>query len=1136
MKRLAKRMCAAAVAAALLLGMGAAPAGAADDGWDENGEAAAEQPLNEERLPGETQDGGAQPPQPETPPTNSPETGTEPAPPSARNDGLPAAAPDDIAPVNEVVEPTLTPDGKTLYANGVPVVIKENGDGEKAVFDATGENKLYDAPNLSTVYGGGNHTDVQGDTSVTIQDVYLSTVYGGGKNADVLGNTSISLSDTTHTETGTIYGGGYSDGTHSANVSGGTSVYADGTIKVNAYGGGHAVGTKGEAVANVDGKVLLDIPSGVPAASGIPPDEFQKIGHDLVGGGHAEANTHAASATANDVTVKTRKPVYHVRGGGRAQSSSGQCADASVNAIEMTVSESDADSIYGAGEASGAGAIANAASVHLISDNTMVSRDLVGGGTASNKAEALVTGLVQIEIINDSNLHGDTYGGGYAGSGGTANVGTAKISLKNSKMPIWQQKTWFVAGSLYAGGYASGENSRAVTGNMEIVAENCEMAGWLYGGGKASSSGDAHGGTCLITFQNVKQSFFTEEEYAGLEVFAAGDATTNASADPTEKVSFKVEGSDLEMLMGGTEDADELEDCEVWLDWRKGNGAIKAIGCLDYWSLAEPFEIYNFAYKATGTKIKVSAADWKDGEVLLSRSEGTVASVAKYGFTAEEGTLTLEEGENGGVVWRYVKPEKQPDPPAVTPPSGSGSSSSSNKPTVSTETQDKGDATVETTTKTEVSGSTTTVTETQTETDKQTGAVTTTETVSMTDKQTGVSTDITAQTKPDGTVEAEARTEAKAETTAVEDGTASAVLTDKAAETLVRQAKKAAETLGKADSAKAEVVVQAEIPAAQADEVSAVRVELPRQAAAALTEQTKADVTVKTPVADVTVPHAALADLASREGGTVAVSAERVAADTVRIDVSVGGGAAKTVEGGLKAAVPAQALTPGTVAVLVKEDGTEEIIRKSIALEDGVLVPLDGSATVRLTDNSKAFADAAQTPWASGALDFASARGLLSGVDQTHIDPNGVMSRGMLVTVLNRLENEPRAASSQRFDDIPPERYYSGAVAWAAERQLVSGVGGGSFAPDRPVSREELAVMLYRYGGMLGVTTDASADLTRFQDADAVSGWAREAVAYAVGAGLMNGKGGETLDPAGTATRAEVAATVMRLVEYLAKR
>ena len=143
------------------------------------------------------------------------------------------------------------------------------------------------------------------------------------------------------------------------------------------------------------------------------------------------------------------------------------------------------------------------------------------------------------------------------------------------------------------------------------------------------------------------------------------------------------------------------------------------------------------------------------------------------------------------------------------------------------------------------------------------------------------------------------------------------------------------------------------------------------------------------------------------------------------------------------------------------------------------------------------------------------------------------MNRAMLVTVLHRLESKPQADVAVEFADVDSGAYYTDAVAWASENGIVTGTGAG-FDPEAPISREQLATILYRYMAKQGVQAEQGS-LSAFTDGGAVSPWAQEAMGYAVGAGLMTGKDGGVLDPQGTATRAEVAVVLRRLVEAMAQ-
>lgn len=127
------------------------------------------------------------------------------------------------------------------------------------------------------------------------------------------------------------------------------------------------------------------------------------------------------------------------------------------------------------------------------------------------------------------------------------------------------------------------------------------------------------------------------------------------------------------------------------------------------------------------------------------------------------------------------------------------------------------------------------------------------------------------------------------------------------------------------------------------------------------------------------------------------------------------------------------------------------------------------------------------------------------------------------------------SAAAKTFSDIANGQYYTEAVAWASDKQIVTGYEDGTFQPNKNINREELAAMLYRYAKAVGLDTKASGDLTKFADGNKVSTFATDAMKWAVGSGLMNGKENNTLDPQGNATRAEVATTMQRLVKLLVK-
>lgn len=297
--------------------------------------------------------------------------------------------------------------------------------------------------------------------------------------------------------------------------------------------------------------------------------------------------------------------------------------------------------------------------------------------------------------------------------------------------------------------------------------------------------------------------------------------------------------------------------------------------------------------------------------------------------------------------------------------------------------------------------------------------------------------------------------------------------------------------------------------------------------------ETEASLTVATPVASVTIPNDGLAGLTS-ERDDVTVSAQ-VTGNTVTLEVTSGGQAVEAITGGLTLTVPAENTAPGTVAVLVNADATREVIRKPVAGEDAVTIPLSGSATVEIVDNSSRFDDVAKDSWYSDSVAFVSGHELLSGTGEATFAPDESMTRDMLAQVLHNLESNPAAGSSAAFHDGAEEDWYAQAVDWAASEGIVSGYTNVSFGPNDSITREQLAVMLYRYAQTMSYDVSARADLSGYTDAGAISGYAVEAMQWANAAGISNGTSGTTLDPQGSATRAQIAAMLQRFCETIAE-
>ena len=140
----------------------------------------------------------------------------------------------------------------------------------------------------------------------------------------------------------------------------------------------------------------------------------------------------------------------------------------------------------------------------------------------------------------------------------------------------------------------------------------------------------------------------------------------------------------------------------------------------------------------------------------------------------------------------------------------------------------------------------------------------------------------------------------------------------------------------------------------------------------------------------------------------------------------------------------------------------------------------------------------------------------------------------MIVTVLYRAEGEPATGNESRsdsFDDVALQSWYGPAVYWAQMNGIVKGYSDEVFAPDKLITREEMAAIMYRYAGYKGVDTSAAGDLSQFSDQSQIANWARGNVEWTVGYGLISGRSDGTLDPKGNITRAETAAILQRFLE-----
>ena len=178
------------------------------------------------------------------------------------------------------------------------------------------------------------------------------------------------------------------------------------------------------------------------------------------------------------------------------------------------------------------------------------------------------------------------------------------------------------------------------------------------------------------------------------------------------------------------------------------------------------------------------------------------------------------------------------------------------------------------------------------------------------------------------------------------------------------------------------------------------------------------------------------------------------------------------------------------------------------------------------------FTDVDPDDWFYDEVAYAYENGLMGGTSGSTFSPGTATDRAMMATLLWRLDGAPVVNYLMDFGDVAEGLWYSEAVRWAASEDVVKGVGDGSnYAPTATITREQMAVMLYRYAQYKGYDVSGAADLSGYADVDSVSDWADQAVAWAVDAGLIGGVGGSRLNPGGSASRAEIATLLMRFCQ-----
>ena len=179
------------------------------------------------------------------------------------------------------------------------------------------------------------------------------------------------------------------------------------------------------------------------------------------------------------------------------------------------------------------------------------------------------------------------------------------------------------------------------------------------------------------------------------------------------------------------------------------------------------------------------------------------------------------------------------------------------------------------------------------------------------------------------------------------------------------------------------------------------------------------------------------------------------------------------------------------------------------------------------------FTDVSEKDWFYGDVMFVYENGLMLGTSKTLFSPYGTATRGMMATILWRMEGSPVPKGKNSFTDVEAGKWYADAITWTAENGIFAGYGKDKFGPDDPITREQLAAIFYRYADYKGYDLTVKENLDTFKDADKITDYAKTAMQWAVGSGLVKGKSGNLLDPQGTATRTEIAAMLHRLLRSM---
>ena len=207
-------------------------------------------------------------------------------------------------------------------------------------------------------------------------------------------------------------------------------------------------------------------------------------------------------------------------------------------------------------------------------------------------------------------------------------------------------------------------------------------------------------------------------------------------------------------------------------------------------------------------------------------------------------------------------------------------------------------------------------------------------------------------------------------------------------------------------------------------------------------------------------------------------------------------------------------------------------LKRMAAFLTALILCLGLPVTAFAAETDTGFSDVDAGDWYAEAAVYCRDNGLMNGTTATTFSPNATMTRAQLCAVLYRMAGSPEMTGRDAFTDTPDGAWYEDAILWAVRNHIMSGYTASTFGPHDPITREQLVAILWRYAGSPAAEAGF---LSRFADAASVSGYAADAMRWAVSTGLIGGMGDGTLAPRGNATRAQVATILMRFVKNLTK-